>query len=146
MKEKMIKDEMLSMDDGQLVSQFFAQFKETEIPDNGFSDRVIRQIRTLPAAEKAGMWHFLSGTAMERILKVLCGVGCILLFIYADGFNVLKAVLTSVVSRFSLPAIGGAVGGEGGGLPLVAQAYIAFLTLFIVAAYNVVMVARGTRR
>ena len=144
MKDNVIKDEMLNMDDEQLVNQFFAQFKEAEISDNGFSDRVISQIKSMPEAKMVETGHVLSGITIERVLKVLCGVGCILLFIYADGFNVMKTVFSHLLlpigRKISL------VGGEGGGLSLVLQAYIAFLTLFVIAAYNVVLLVRSERQ
>ena len=139
--------EQINKNDEQLVEQFFSEIRKQEIPDNGFSARVMEQIdaaameRTSPSVRRA-IWR--------RLPTILCAVACIALFIFADGFTVLRKALhntlISVIGNAQpvWEALTGIAHAPLSTLPSplssILYIYIAILTFIVVAAYNIVLI------
>ena len=148
LKYKVMK-EQINKNDEQLVEQFFSEIRKQEIPDNGFSARVMEQIdaaameRTSPSIRRA-IWR--------RLPTILCAVACIALFIFADGFTVLRNALhntlISVIGNAQpvWEALTGIAHAPLTALPSPLSSllyiYIAILTIIVVAAYNIILIEK----
>lgn len=141
--------EQINKNDEQLIEQFFSEFRKQEIPDDGFSARVMEQIdavameRTSPSIRRA-IWRELP--------TILCAVACVALFIFADGFTILRKALHNIlISAISnaqplWETLTGTAHAPLTALPSPLSSllyiYIAILTIIVVAAYNIILIEK----
>lgn len=152
--------------DEQLVNQFFSEYSKQEIPDNGFSARVMEQIEAVSAeapllnTAPSGMGSIPSsfGKKLGRGFQVwrnlptlLCAVACIVLFIAVDGVTVLSTALLNTLKPLwvtfchtTLHALNTSliISHPSSLIPHLLYIYIAILTIIIVAAYNIVLIEK----
>lgn len=107
--------------DDELLAKFFENNKIGDIPDDGFSDRVMH---TLP---KHNEW-------LNTLWTAVCAIAIFAYFIFCNGFNVLKLAILNIFGDIS----GAAVSVHFGNLTPI-LIYIGIVTITLVAAYNVIM-------
>lgn len=81
------------MTDDQLLEQFFQQARQTEVPDNGFSDRVMQQI-TLHEAQHATS----HAQRLSRLWTAFCIVVAAVLFVLLHGWEPIAYALMMLVN------------------------------------------------
>ena len=107
--------------DDELLAKFFENNKIGDIPDDGFSDRVMH---TLP---KHNEW-------LNTLWTAVCAIAIFAYFIFCNGFNVLKLAILNICGDVS----GAAVSFNFGDITPI-LIYIGIVTITIVAAYNIIM-------
>ena len=92
-KLKNINEEPLSLQDEELLQQFFADCQMSEIPDDGFSDRVMQALPALPETDTA-----MSLVKRQRLEHLGADSG--MAFLYEDRFPPLRLPCTYACGRF----------------------------------------------
>jgi hypothetical protein len=107
--------------DDELLAKFFENNKINDIPDDGFSDRVMHNL------PRHNEW-------LNTLWTVVCAIAILLYFIIHNGFNVLKLAILNICGDVS----GAAVSFNFGDITPI-LIYIGIVTITIVAAYNIIM-------
>lgn len=77
---------MIENDDERLIARFFQENKK-EIPDDGFTRRVMRRLPTRTRR-------------LSRLWTLLCSVAGVVFFLLTDGIDSLRAALGNVAGDF----------------------------------------------
>lgn len=135
-------DNPISQADEELLTGFFETFAKTEIPDDGFSRKVMEGLP--PSSELSAMRKTVR---LERLWTLLCVVVGIVFFVAEGGYSLLRVAFARILSdlggialhlinllsaSYSVTTI----------LTLLAIVY----TLSMVFAYNLAMDARMMSR
>lgn len=75
------------MTDDQLLEKFFAEARQAEVPDNGFTERVMSRVPTGRAA------------VLSRLWTVLCVAVAAVLFVALRGWDMIAYVLMMTLNN-----------------------------------------------
>lgn len=112
---------MTENEDKKIIS-LFEEYARKEIPDDGFSRRVMRE---LPSSD------YVYKQRLNRIWAIVCTAAGIALFFFSDGFAMLKRL----VSNFVIDAFTSAISIDVSGVSVVMMV-MTFFTFVYVALYN----------
>lgn len=112
---------MTENEDKRIIS-FFEEYGRNEIPDDGFSQRVMRG---LPSSD------YVYKQRLNRIWTAVCAIAGIALFVLTDGVAVLK----HLAANFVVDVFTSAISIDVSGVSFVMLAMM-FLTFVYVAIYN----------
>jgi len=110
--------------DDKLIASFFERKKLGEVPDDGFSERVMNR---LPASD------YSRKVVINRIWTAVCTAAAVALFVLADGFALLRRVCEDILSD----AVG-SVASVNVTLETVAMASLLLSVLAVLTVYNTV--------
>ena len=111
--------------DDELLKKFFEDNKIDDIPDNGFSDRVMRHL------PRHNEW-------MNTLWTAVCAIAIVLYFIICNGFRVLKLAILNIFGDVS----GAIVSFHFSELTPI-FIYVGIVVLTLIAAYNIIMRERN---
>ena len=97
-KLKNINGEPLSLQDEELLQQFFADCRMSEIPDDGFSDRVMHALPALPETEKS----LVKRQRLEHLWTAACVAAGIIIAVVCQGWEQIQGWLFSMKIDFLL--------------------------------------------
>ncbi len=107
--------------DDELLAKFFENNRIDDIPDDGFSNRVMHNL------PKHNEW-------INTLWTAVCAIAIVIYFIIRNGFDVIKLAILNIFGDVS----GAAVSFKFGDLTPI-LIYIGIVTVTLVAAYNVIM-------
>ena len=99
-KLKNINGEPLSLQDEELLQQFFADCRMSEIPDDGFSDRVIHALPALPETETEK--SLVKRQRLEHLWTAACVAAGIIIAVVCQGWEQIQGWLFSMKIDFLL--------------------------------------------
>lgn len=99
-KLKNINGEPLSLQDEELLQQFFADCRMSEIPDDGFSDRVMHALPALPEAETEK--SLVKRQRLEHLWTAACVAAGIIIAVVCQGWEQIQGWLFSMKIDFLL--------------------------------------------
>ena len=99
-KLKNINDEPLSLQDEELLQQFFADCRMSEIPDDGFSDRVMHALPALPETETE--MSLVKRQRLEHLWTAACVAAGIIIAVVCQGWEQIQGWLFSMKIDFLL--------------------------------------------
>ena len=106
MTDKMIDNrngmelEPLSATDDQLLQAFFADNRMEEIPDDGFSDRVMQALPALPETDTA--MSLVKRQRLEQLWTAACVAAGIIIAVVCQGWEQIQGWLFSMKIDFLL--------------------------------------------
>ena len=104
--------------DDELLKKFFEDNKIDDIPDNGFSDRVMRHL------PRHNEW-------INTLWTVVCAIAVVVYFVINKGLSVLKLALLNIYGDISGAAVSIHLGV--GSLVMI---YVGIIVVTVVVAYN----------
>lgn len=99
-KLKNINEEPLSLQDEELLQQFFADCRMSEIPDDGFSDRVMHALPALPETETEK--SLVKRQRLEHLWTAACVAAGIIIAVVCQGWEQIQGWLFSMKIDFLL--------------------------------------------
>ena len=99
-KLKNINEEPLSLQDEELLQQFFADCRMSEIPDDGFSDRVMHALPALPETETE--MSLIKRQRLEHLWTAACVAAGIIIAVVCQGWEQIQGWLFSMKIDFLL--------------------------------------------
>ena len=99
-KLKNINGEPLSLQDEELLQQFFADCRMSEIPDDGFSDRVMHALPALPETETEK--SLVKRQRLEHLWTAACVAAGIIIAVVCQGWEQIQGWLFSMKIDFLL--------------------------------------------
>lgn len=99
-KLKNINEEPLSLQDEELLQQFFADCRMSEIPDDGFSDRVMHALPALPETETE--MSLVKRQRLEHLWTAACVAAGIIIAVVCQGWEQIQGWLFSMKIDFLL--------------------------------------------
>ncbi len=99
-KLKNINEEPLSLQDEELLQQFFADCQMSEIPDDGFSDRVMHALPALPETETEK--SLVKRQRLEHLWTAACVAAGIIIAVVCQGWEQIQEWLFSMKIDFLL--------------------------------------------
>ena len=99
-KLKNINEEPLSLQDEELLQQFFADCQMSEIPDDGFSDRVMHALPALPETETEK--SLVKRQRLEHLWTAACVAAGIIIAVVCQGWEQIQGWLFSMKIDFLL--------------------------------------------
>ena len=99
-KLKNINGEPLSLQDEELLQQFFADCRMSEIPDDGFSDRVMHALPALPETETE--MSLVKRQRLEHLWTAACVAAGIINAVVCQGWEQIQGWLFSMKIDFLL--------------------------------------------
>lgn len=99
-KLKNINGEPLSLHDEELLQQFFADCRMSEIPDDGFSDRVMHALPALPETETE--MSLVKRQRLEHLWTAACVAAGIIIAVVCQGWEQIQGWLFSMKIDFLL--------------------------------------------
>jgi len=75
--------------DDKLIASFFERHAINELPDNGFSERVMSR---LPSSD------YSRPIAVNSICCAVCAVACVVLFLCLDGVGIVRQMLVDLLA------------------------------------------------
>ena len=99
-KLKTINGEPLSLQDEELLQQFFADCRMSEIPDDGFSDRVMHALPVLPETETEK--SLVKRQRLEHLWTAACVAVGIIIAVVCQGWEQIQGWLFSMKIDFLL--------------------------------------------
>ena len=99
-KLKNINGEPLSLQDEELLQQFFADCRMSEIPDDGFSDRVMHALPALPETETEK--SLVERQRLEHLWTAACVAAGIIIAVVCQGWEQIQGWLFSMKIDFLL--------------------------------------------
>lgn len=97
-KLKNINEEPLSLQDEELLQMFFSDCQMSEIPDDGFSDRVMHALPALPETEKS----LVKRQRLEHLWTAACVAAGIIIAVVCQGWEQIQGWLFSMKIDFLL--------------------------------------------
>ena len=141
-KLKNINEEPLSLQDEELLQQFFADCRMSEIPDDGFSDRVMHALPALPETETEK--SLVKRQRLEHLWTAACVAAGIIIAVVCQGWEQIQGWLFSMKIDFllsgsrALTHVAESIGHSQNLLTLLAG----FVVLIMVWGYNELADAR----
>lgn len=99
-KLKNINEEPLSLQDEELLQLFFADCQMSEIPDDGFSDRVMHALPALPETETEK--SLVKRQRLEHLWTAACVAAGIIIAVVCQGWEQIQGWLFSMKIDFLL--------------------------------------------
>ena len=99
-KLKNINGEPLSLQDEELLQQFFADCRMSEIPDDGFSDRVMHALPALPETDTE--MSLVKRQRLEHLWTAACVAAGIIIAVVCQGWEQIQGWLFSMKIDFLL--------------------------------------------
>ena len=99
-KLKNINEEPLSLQDEELLQQFFADCRMSEIPDDGFSDRVMHALPALPETKTEK--SLVKRQRLEHLWTAACVAAGIIIAVVCQGWEQIQGWLFSMKIDFLL--------------------------------------------
>lgn len=99
-KLKNINEEPLSLQDEELLQQFFADCRMSEIPDDGFSDRVMHALPALPETDTE--MSLVKRQRLEHLWTAACVAAGIIIAVVCQGWEQIQGWLFSMKIDFLL--------------------------------------------
>ena len=99
-KLKNINEEPLSLQDEELLQQFFADCQMSEIPDDGFSDRVMHALPALPETETE--MSLVKRQRLEHLWTAACVAAGIIIAVVCQGWEQIQGWLYGMKIDFLL--------------------------------------------
>ena len=99
-KLKNINGEPLSLQDEELLQQFFADCRMSEIPDDGFSDRVMHALPALPETKTEK--SLVKRQRLEHLWTAACVAAGIIIAVVCQGWEQILGWLFSMKIDFLL--------------------------------------------
>lgn len=99
-KLKNINGEPLSLQDEELLQQFFADCRMSEIPDDGFSDRVMHALPALPETDTEK--SLVKRQRLEHLWTAACVAAGIIIAVVCQGWEQIQGWLFSMKIDFLL--------------------------------------------
>ena len=99
-KLKNINGEPLSLQDEELLQQFFADCRMSEIPDDGFSDRVMHALPALPETETEK--SLVKRQRLEHLWTAACVAAGVIIAVVCQGWEQIQGWLFSMKIDFLL--------------------------------------------
>lgn len=99
-KLKNINGEPLSLQDEELLQQFFADCRMSEIPDDGFSDRVMHALPALPETDTEK--SLVERQRLEHLWTAACVAAGIIIAVVCQGWEQIQGWLFSMKIDFLL--------------------------------------------
>ena len=99
-KLKNINEEPLNLQDEELLQQFFTDCQMSEIPDDGFSDRVMHALPALPETDTD--MSLVKRQRLEHLWTAACVATGIIIAVVCQGWEQIQGWLFSMKIDFLL--------------------------------------------
>ena len=93
-KLESMKGEPLNPQDEELLQMFFSDCQMSEIPDDGFSDRVMQALPALPETDTA--MSLVKRQRLEHLWTAVCVAAGIIIAVVCQGWEQLQGWLFSL--------------------------------------------------